>query len=112
MQMQKTEFIAQVADSAGVPKKQARQIIDTALDLIAEQLSAGNRVVLTGFGTFEVRNRQSRQGVNPQTKEAMTIEATMTPGFSASNSLKGMVRAGLSSQADETGSADALGQGS
>jgi DNA-binding protein HU-beta len=90
--MQKTEFIAQVADRAGVPKKQARQIIDTALDLIAEQLQAGERVVLTGFGTFEVRSRQSRQGVNPQTKQAMTIEATQTPGFSASNSLKNSVR--------------------
>ncbi len=95
MQMQKTEFIAQVADRAGVPKKQARQVIDSALDLIAEQLSQGNRVVLTGFGTFEVRNRQARQGVNPQTKEAMEIGATQTPGFSASNSLKSMVRNGL-----------------
>jgi DNA-binding protein HU-beta len=90
--MQKTEFIAQVADRAGVPKKQARQVLDSALDLIAEQLQAGERVVLTGFGTFEVRNRQARQGVNPQTKQAMTIEATRTPGFSASNSLKNAVR--------------------
>ena len=90
--MQKTEFIAQVADRAGIPKKQARQVIDTALDLIAEQLKAGDRVVLTGFGTFEVRHRQARQGVNPQTKQAMTIEATQTPGFSASNSLKNAVR--------------------
>ncbi len=94
--MQKTEFIAQVADRAGVPKKQARQIIDTALDLIAEQLQGGERVVLTGFGTFEVRKRQSRQGVNPQTKQAMTIKATQTPGFSASNSLKSAVRGGQS----------------
>jgi len=90
--VQKTEFIAQVAERAGVPKKQARQVIDTALDLIAEQLVAGQRVVLTGFGTFEVRNRQERQGVNPQTKAAMTIGATRTPGFSASNSLKNVVR--------------------
>ena len=92
--MQKTEFIAQVAERAGVPKKQARQVIDSALDLIAEQLVAGQRVVLTGFGTFEVRNRQERQGVNPQTKQAMTISATQTPGFSASNSLKTAVRTG------------------
>lgn len=90
--MQKTDFIAQVAERAGVPKKQARHVIDTALDLITEQLQAGERVVLTGFGTFEVRKRQKRQGVNPQTKEAMTIEATQTPGFSASNSLKSAVR--------------------
>ena len=92
--MQKTEFIAQVADRAGVPKKQARQVLDTALELIAEQLQAGERVVLTGFGTFEMRRRQSRQGVNPQTKQPMTIEATQTPGFSASNSLKSAVRTG------------------
>jgi DNA-binding protein HU-beta len=64
------------------------------LDLIAQQLSEGNRVVLTGFGTFEVRNRQARQGVNPQTKQSMTIAATQTPGFSASNSLKHLVRTG------------------
>ena len=99
MQMQKTEFIAQVAERAGVPKKQARQVLDTALDLIAEQLSEGNRVVLTGFGTFEVRSRQARQGVNPQTKEAMKIEATQTPGFSASNSLKMLVRGGQGGKA-------------
>jgi DNA-binding protein HU-beta len=92
--MQKTEFIARVAERAGVPKKQARQVGETALDLISEQLQAGERVVLTGFGTFEVRKRQSRQGVNPQTKSPMRIEATQTPGFSASNSLKSLVRTG------------------
>lgn len=99
--MQKTEFIAQVAEQAGVPKKTARQVIDTALDLIAQQLKEGNRVVLTGFGTFEVRNRQARQGVNPQTKQAMTIEATQTPGFSASNSLKSLVRIGRQSSQEQ-----------
>ncbi len=90
--MQKTQFIAEVAERAGVSKKQARQVLDTALQLIAEQLRQGERVVLTGFGTFEVRERRERRGVNPQTKEAMTIGATRTPGFSASNSLKGAVR--------------------
>jgi DNA-binding protein HU-beta len=90
--MQKTQFIAEVAERAGVSKKQARQVLDTALQLVAEQLQAGERVVLTGFGTFEVRDRRERLGVNPQTKEAMTIGATRTPGFSASNSFKAVVR--------------------
>ena len=103
--MQKTEFIAQVAERAGVPKKQARPVIDTALDLITEQLKAGERVVLTGFCTFEVRNRQSRQGVNPQTKQPMTIDATHTPGFSASNSLKNVVRVSRSGAGGETATA-------
>jgi DNA-binding protein HU-beta len=96
--MQKTQFIAEVAERAGVPKKQAKQIIDTALTIIAEQLRHGERVVLTGFGTFEVRDRRERQGVNPQTKEAMTIAATRTPGFSASNSFKGVIRGTKSAQ--------------
>jgi DNA-binding protein HU-beta len=90
--MQKTQFIAEVAERTGVSKKQTRQVLDAALHLIAEQLQAGERVVLTGFGTFEVRDRRERRGVNPQTKEAMTIGATRTPGFSASNTFKSVVR--------------------
>ncbi len=96
--MQKTEFVNQVAERAGIPKKQAKQIIDTALELIAEQLQQGERVVLTGFGTFEVRERQEREGVNPQTKAPMRIGATRTPGFSASNSLKNVIKGTQSAQ--------------
>lgn len=90
--MQKTEFIAEIAERSGVSKKQAKQVLDTALHIIAQQLQDGERVVLTGFGTFEVRERRERQGVNPQTKTPMTIGATRTPGFSASNSLKNVVK--------------------
>jgi DNA-binding protein HU-beta len=90
--MQKTEFIAQIAERSNVSKKQAKQVLDTALEIIAEQLQQGERVVLTGFGTFEVRERRERQGVNPQTKAPMRIEATRTPGFSASNSLKNVIK--------------------
>ena len=97
--MQKTQFIAEIAERAGVPKKQAKQVLDTALTIIAEQLQSGERVVLTGFGTFEVRERRERQGVNPQTKQPMTIGATQTPGFSASNSFKSVIR-GTKSAAD------------
>lgn len=90
--MQKTELIAEIADRSGVSKKQAKQVLDTALHIIAQQLQQGERVVLTGFGTFEVRDRRARQGVNPQTKAPMAIGATRTPGFSASNSFKELVR--------------------
>lgn len=102
--MQKTEFIAEVAEQSGVPKKQARQVIDAALQLITERLVAGERIVLTGFGTFEVRDRQARQGVNPQTKEPMQIAATRTPGFSASNSLKDAVRGTTNAAETDKGS--------
>ena len=90
--MQKTDFIARVAEGSGVSKKTARQVLEAALDTIAQSLASGEKVVLTGFGTFELRERQERRGVNPQTRQAMTIPASRSPGFSASNSLKEMVR--------------------
>jgi DNA-binding protein HU-beta len=92
--MQKTDFIARVAEQTGASKKLTRQVIEAALDTIAHSLAGGEKVVLTGFGTFELRTRQARRGVNPQTRQEMTIPASRTPGFSASNSLKDLVRAG------------------
>ncbi|MBP8251219.1 MAG: HU family DNA-binding protein [Herpetosiphon sp.] len=90
--------MAEVAERTGISKKEARRIVDAMLDIISERLRDGEKVVLTGFGTFEVRERQERQGVNPKTRERMTIEATKTPGFSASNNLKMMVREGKKSK--------------
>jgi DNA-binding protein HU-beta len=90
--MQKTDFIAQVAEESGVTKKAARQVIETALDIISRSLATGDKVVLTGFGTFEMRERRERRGVNPQTRQEMVIPASKTPSFSASNRLKDMVR--------------------
>ncbi|MBC8163358.1 MAG: HU family DNA-binding protein [Roseiflexaceae bacterium] len=90
--MQKTDFIKSVSERTGVSQKETKQVIDAALDVIAEQLKGGEKVTLTGFGTFEVRQRQEREGVNPQTRQKITIPATMTPGFSASSTLKEMVK--------------------
>ncbi|MBP8250805.1 MAG: HU family DNA-binding protein, partial [Herpetosiphon sp.] len=60
--MQKIEYIAEVAERTGISKKEARRIVDAMLDIISERLRDGEKVVLTGFGTFEVRERQERQG--------------------------------------------------
>ena len=90
--MQKTDFIARVAEETGVSKKTARQVIEKALDMIANSLAQDEKVVLSGFGTFEMRERRERRGVNPQTRQAMTIPASKSPGFSASNNLKETVR--------------------
>lgn len=92
--MQKTDFIKAVSDRTQVSQKDAKQVIDAALEIIAEQLKAGEKVTLTGFGTFEVRQRQEREGVNPQTRQKITIPATATPGFSASSTLKDAVKGG------------------
>ena len=90
--MQKTDFIARVAEQTGTSKKVARQVIEAALDTIGQSLANDEKVVLTGFGTFELRTRQARRGVNPQTRQMMTIASSRSPGFSASNSLKELVR--------------------
>ena len=90
--MQKTDFVKSVADRANVSQKEAKQVIDAALDIITESLKGGEKVTLTGFGTLEVRQRQEREGVNPQTRQKIKIAATKTPGFSASSTLKEAVK--------------------
>jgi DNA-binding protein HU-beta len=90
--MQKTDFIKAVAERTNVSQKETKQVIDAALEVITESLKRGEKVTLTGFGTFEVRQRQAREGVNPQTREKMQIAATKTPGFSASSTLKDAVK--------------------
>lgn len=94
--MQKTEFIRAVAERTGTSQKETKMIVDAALDIITETLAQGKKVTLTGFGTFEVRKRQEREGVNPQTREKIVIPETMTPGFSASSTLKDRVKSGMS----------------
>lgn len=90
--MQKTDFIKAVAEKTGVSQKETKLVIDAALMVIEDTLKAGEKVTLTGFGTFEVRERQAREGVNPQTRAKIKIPATKTPGFSASSTLKDAVK--------------------
>lgn len=90
--MQKTDFVRAVAEKAGVGQQEARQIVDSMLEVIIEALVRSEKVTLTGFGTFEVRDRAAREGVNPQTREKITIAATRTPGFTASSTLKETVK--------------------
>ena len=89
--MQKTDFVKSVAERAGVSQKEAKQVVDAALDIITETLKGGEKVTLTGFGTFEMRRRSERHGINPQTRERITIGATNTPGFTASSTFKDRV---------------------
>lgn len=90
--MQKTDFIKAVAEKTGISQKETKQVIDAALAVVEEALKRGEKVTLTGFGTFEVRERQAREGVNPQTRAKIKIPATKTPGFSASSTLKEAVK--------------------
>ena len=89
--MNKTELIAAVSQSAGLTKKDTERVLNAALDAITASLCKGEKVQLSGFGTFEVKAREARIGRNPHTKEAIDIPATNVPVFKASKVLKDTV---------------------
>ena len=89
--MNKTEFIAAVAEKAEISKKDSEKALKAFVDVVAEQLKAGDKVQLVGFGTFEVSERAAREGRNPQSGEPMTIAASKAPKFKAGKALKDMI---------------------
>ena len=92
--MNKGELVDSVAERASVTKKQADAVLSAALDAIVDAVSTGDKVTLVGFGSFEPRERQAREGRNPRTGETMTISATRVPAFSAGKSFKDKVAPG------------------
>jgi len=86
--MNKTEFIAAVAENADISKKDAEKAIKAFADVVTEELKKGEKVQLVGFGTFEVSERAAREGRNPKTGEVMTIAASKSPKFKAGKAFK------------------------
>ena len=86
--MNKTELIGIAAENAGLTKKDTERVLNAALDAISLALVRGEKVQLSGFGTFETKDREARIGRNPHTKEAVEIPATRVPAFKASKVLK------------------------
>ena len=86
--MNKTELIAAVAEQAELSKKDAEKALKAFTDVIAAELVKGEKVQLVGFGTFEVAEREAREGRNPRTGETMTIAASKSPKFKAGKALK------------------------
>ena len=72
-------------------KKAASDAVEAVFASISEALAAGDKVTIVGFGTFEVRDRKARQGVNPSTKEPIMIPATKVPAFKPGKSLREVV---------------------
>ena len=89
--MNKTELIAIAAENAGLTKKDTERVLNAALDAISLALVRGEKVQLSGFGTFEIKEREARVGRNPHTKESIEIPATTVPVFKASKVLKDTV---------------------
>ncbi len=90
--MNKTELIAVVAEKAEVTQKEAELVLTAMVDTIQEMLAQGEKVVLTGFGTFEVRHRVARKGRDPRTGQEIKIPAQRTPAFRAGKGLKDAVK--------------------
>ena len=86
--MNKTELITLAAQNAGMTRKDAERVINAAIDAVTAALVNGDKVQLSGFGSFEVKDREARMGRNPHTKEAVEIPATRVPAFKASKVLK------------------------
>ena len=89
--MNKTELIAVVAEKAELSKKDAEKALKAFTDTVAEQLKAGEKIQLVGFGTFEVAERAARTGKNRQTGAAIKIPASKAPKFKAGKALKDTV---------------------
>lgn len=89
--MTKAELVAAVAEKAELSKKDTEKAIAAVISTITDTLASGESIQLVGFGTFEVRERAARTGINPQTKKKIKIEATKVPAFKAGRGLKDAV---------------------
>ena len=90
--MNKTELIAQVAEAAGLTKKDAGAAIAAFQDTITSELANGQTVTLIGFGTFSTSQRAARDGVNPSTGEKIKIQASTVAKFKVGSKLKEAVK--------------------
>lgn len=90
--MTKKDLIDVVSKKANLTNKASRDAVTVFLNTIRDSLKRGEKVVLTGFGTFSVRKRAQRTGRNPKTGEKITLAARKTPGFTPGKTFKKAVR--------------------
>lgn len=86
--MNKSELTSAIAAKTGLSKKNSEAALNAFITTVSEALKAGEKVVLVGFGTFDVRDRKERDGINPATKEKIRIPASKAPAFKAGKVLK------------------------
>jgi DNA-binding protein HU-beta len=86
--MTKSELAEKIAQQTGLSGSQARQVVETAIEVVSDELAAGGEVSLAGFGKFSVSRRAARQGRNPATGATITIAASRAAKFSAASALK------------------------
>lgn len=90
--MTKNELIEKVAKKSHLTKRAARDSVNATFGLIQDALNRGDKVIVSGFGTFLIRSRVARRGRNPQTGETIQIPQKKTPGFAAGKTLKRQIK--------------------
>jgi DNA-binding protein HU-beta len=90
--MNKTEFIKELGAKVNLTAKQAGAVLDALTEIIVDQVKAGDKVQIAGLGSFELKQRSARTGVNPQTKEEITIPASKVPVFKPAKAFKEEVK--------------------
>jgi DNA-binding protein HU-beta len=90
--MNKTEFVAAVAEKSGLSKVDSQKAIEAFQDVVAEVLQKGDQLALLGWGTFSVKENAERQGINPRTKEKITIAAKKVVKFKAGAKLEDVIK--------------------
>ncbi len=88
----KSSLVSIIAEKTDLAKKEVEMIVDEMVDTITKSLQNGEKVTLTGFGTFRVSQRSARVGINPQTQEKIQIPAMTVPKFTAGKALKEAVK--------------------
>ncbi len=89
--MNKTQLVDAIVAKTNLKKKDAEAMLSAAFEAITEALAGGDKVQVSGFGSFDVKTREARTGRNPKTQETITIPASKYPAFSASKTLKDAV---------------------
>lgn len=92
MAVSKADLVDQIAGETGLSKKDVKAVIDGMLGHVTTRLKSGEKVQLTGFGTFEVRERKARSGVRPGTTDRIEIPASKYPAFKPGKGLKDSVQ--------------------
>lgn len=86
--MNKTELINAMAEKAGMTKAAAHDAYEAFVSTVYDELKAGNKVSLLGFGTFSVNTRDARTGVNPKTGKKINIAAKKSAKFKAGKGME------------------------
>lgn len=79
--MNKNELVRAIANNAGITLKDSASYLDSFIDTITAELKKGEKIQISGFGTFELKSKGAREGVNPKTGEKIKIDASKTPAF-------------------------------